>query len=169
MATIRHHLEARSGVPAKTNGAQHDVMDGTSFPVPVLAFDAATQESAFFDFVASDYGSGDVTVDVFWYAASGTSGDVIFGAQLAAITPNTDSQDIEAKSFAAASTVTDTHLGTTAKRLHQCSITLTGSSLDAIASGDRVALKLYRDAAAGGDTIAADVLVTNIILSYSDA
>ena len=168
MATIRHHLEARSGVPAKTNGAQHDVMDGTNFPVPVLAFDATTQESAFFDLIATDYGSGDVTVDIDWYAANATTGDVIFGVQLAAITPNSDSQDIETKAFATAATVTDSHLGTTGKRLHRCTVTLTGAALDSIASGDRLALKLYRDAADVGDTLANDALVTNIVINYSD-
>lgn len=167
MATIRHGFEARSGIPAKTNGAQHDVMDGTNYPVPVLAFDQSTQESAFFYFVASDYGTGDITVDIDWYAPGVTSGDVGFVAQIAAITPNTDEQDVETKAFATGASVTDSHLGTVAKRPHRCSITISGASLDGVQSGDRVVIKLYRDVAVGSN-IAADVLVENIAVSYSD-
>jgi hypothetical protein len=93
---------------------------------------------------------------------------VVWGAQIAAITPNSDSQDVETDAFAAASTVTDSHIGTTAQRVHTCSITI--SNLDSLASGDLVYLHLYRDASeTGTDTLAADANVLSTRLSYSDS
>jgi len=167
MATVKIQLPPAGFVPATTNGAQFSVVDGTAFPVVSLAFDGVTAETAYAAFRAASYGSGNVTATINWYAASGTSGDVIWGASIAAITPDTDTQDIETKAFATENTVTDSHLGTTAKRLHTCAITIT--NLDSIAANDYVALKLQRRAADGGDTLnAIDARITMVELSYSD-
>lgn len=169
MATVYQVLEARAGIPAATNGAQHDVISGTNFPIPVLAYDGgSTDESAFFYSRALNYGSGNITIDIDWYADTATSGDVVWGAQIAAITPNTDTQDIETDALATANTVTDSHLGTTGQRLHRCSITL--SNLDSIASGDWFVLHIYRDASdTGTDTMTGDAYLVMLTLSYSDA
>jgi hypothetical protein len=142
------------------------VNQGTNFPVGGLAFDASTKETAYFKFKASNYGSGNVTVTIRWYADTATTGDVIYGAQLAAISPNTDTQDVETKALATANTVTDSHLGTVGQRVHDCSITI--SNLDSLAVDDEVWLALYRDAAAGGDTMTGDAIVVGIEVSYSD-
>lgn len=142
------------------------VKNGTNFPAVGLAFDAAADEAAFWHFQAINYGSGNLTVRVEWYADTATSGDVIFGVQLAAITPNTDTQDVETKSLATANTATDTHLGTTGQRLHTVDVTV--SNLDSLANNDAVWLRLYRDADAGGDTLAGDAIVTGVTVSYSD-
>jgi hypothetical protein len=166
MATVRVPLDPRSFVPASTNGAVHKVVNGTNFPVVSLAFDAATDESAYIAFPLESYGSGNITFTIQWYADTASSGDVIWGAQLACITPNTDSQDIETKAFATAQTVTDSHIGTTNQRLH--SVDLTISNLDSATTGDYVALRLYRDADAGGDTMTGDALFVLGQLSYSD-
>lgn len=139
---------------------------GTNFPVSGLAFDAATDETAYWKWRAIRYGSGNITVDIDWYADTASSGDVIFDAAVAAITPNTDTQDVETKAFATVNSVTDTHLGTTGQRLHRATITI--SNLDSLADGDVVWLKLNRDANAAGDTMTGDAIVTNITLSYSD-
>lgn len=146
---------------------QYLATQGTNFPVTGLAFDDAADETCFFKFKASDYGSGNVTLDIYWYADSASSGDVIFGAALAAITPNTDTQDIETKAFATANTVTDTHPGTTGQRLLQCAITI--SNLDSLAADDIVWVKFFRDADAGGDTLTGDAIVVLLQLSYSNA
>lgn len=155
-------------VPAAANGAQFKVVEGSSFPVMSLAFDGATAETVYTAFRAASYGSGNLTLTLNWYADSTTSGDVIWSAAIAAITPDTDSQDIETKTFATAQTVTDSHLGTTAQRLHTCAITIT--NLDNIAANDWVALKLARSAADSGDTLnSIDALLVMAELSYSDA
>lgn len=166
MATIPHHFLPRDGEARTSNSAAITVIQGTNMPVSALAFDAATEEDIFFRFVATSYGSGNVTVRVYWYADSASSGDVIFGAALSCITPNTDTQDVETDAFATANTVTDTHLGTTGQRLHSADITV--SNLDSLAAGDHVTMRFYRDADAGGDTMTGDALVTFVTVEYSD-
>jgi hypothetical protein len=104
---------------------------------------------------------------VFWYADTATSGDVIFEAQIAAITPNTDTQDIETKALATATNATDTHLGTTGQRLHSVDITV--SNLDSLAAGDYVTLRLARDANNASDTMTGDALVVKVVVTYSDS
>lgn len=166
MGTVRIPFDPRSFIPASVNGAAFKVVAGTNFPVASLAFDAATNETAYITFIAESYGSGNLTLKLWWYADTASSGDVIWGAQIAAITPDTDTQDVETKSFATANTVTDSHLGTTGQRVHTCSITI--SNLDSIAAGDLVTLAVYRSAGAGGDTMTGDALLLMAELSYSD-
>jgi hypothetical protein len=169
MATVRHPLPPRSWIPASTNGAQHTVVDGTNFPVESLAYDGgSTDETAYIKFRASSYGSGNLTLDIDWYTNSAqTSGGVVWTAAIAAITPDTDTQDVETKAFATSNTVTDTHLGTTAQRLHRATITI--SNLDSLAANDHVALRLVRTASdTTNDTLAADANVVWAELSYSD-
>lgn len=142
------------------------VRNGTNFPVTGLAFDAAAVESAYVTLHATNYGSGNVTVNLHWYADTATSGDVVWGVQLAAITPNTDTQDVENKTLATANTATDTHLGTTGQRLHDIDVTV--SNLDSLANNDSVWLRIYRDATNVADTLTGDAILTSILVSYSD-
>lgn len=142
------------------------VKNGSNVPVCGLAYDAAADEAAFWHLRAINYGSGNLTVKVLWYADTASSGDVIWGVQLAAITANTDTQDVETKSLATANTATDTHLGTTGQRLHEIDVTV--SNLDSLANGDEVWLRIYRDADAGGDTMTGDAILVGAVVSYSD-
>ena len=166
MATVYQHLEPESASPVGTAFPQFRRFSGTNFSPTILAFDAATKESCSWDTHATNYGSGNLTVQIYWAADTATSGDVIFGAQIAAITADTDTQDITTDGLATASTVTDTHLGTTARRLHLATITV--SNLDSLANGDDLTIVFYRDAAAGGDTMTGDAWVKRVRLSYSD-
>lgn len=138
--------------------------NGTNIPVVGLAYDAATEEAAFWEFQATNYASGNLTVTVYWYADTATSGDIVWAAQLAAITANTDTQDVETKSLATANTATDTHLGTTGQRLH--SIPITVSNLDSVAADDAVWIRIARQAAAGGDTMTGDGVLVGVTVSY---
>jgi hypothetical protein len=166
MSTVVQVLTPEDAAYPAANYPQFKVVAGTNFPVSSLAFDAATEEAAYFKFRAVRYGSGNVTANIFWYADTASSGDVVFGGSLAAITPNTDTQDIETKAFATEVTATDTHLGTTGQRLHSIAIAI--SNLDSIAADDWCYLKLARKAAAGGDTMTGDALVVSVSLEYSD-
>ena len=170
MATVRHFLDPEgaqflgSAFPAlrKTNGS--------NYPVAGLAFDAgATDEAAFWKFIAESYGSGNLTVDIFWYADAASSGTVVWEAQIACITPDTDTQDIETDSRATLNYVQDTHLGTTGQRLHKASITL--SNLDSIASGDFCTLRVARDSndTNASDSMSGEAIVVMVEVSYSDA
>jgi hypothetical protein len=142
------------------------VKNGTNFPVAGLAYDAAADEAAFWNLRAVNYGSGNVTVAIDWYADTATSGDVVWAVQLAAITADTDTQDVETKSLATANTVTDTHLGTTGQRLHRASVTV--SNLDSLAANDDVWIRIARDADNASDTMTGDAILVLATVSYSD-
>ena len=167
MATVTQVFSAGDFSPDLSNTAGFVVSNGTNYPVPSWSFDAGTDEAMYIVFRATNYGgSGNLTIKVIWYADTATSGNVIWAAQIAAITPNTDSQDVTPDALGTENTVTDSHLGTTAKRLHEASITL--SNLDSLAADDYVTLKIRRDADNASDTMAGDALMTQIIIEYSD-
>lgn len=166
MGTVKWLLDPTAAMFRTSAFGQVVQANGTNIPVRGVAFDASTEEAIFFRLRAVNYGSGNLTLDIFWYADTASSGNVIFGAQIAAITPNTDSQDVETDSLATANTVTDSHIGTTGQRVHQCSITI--SNLDSLAADDDLVLRFYRDADDGSDTMTGDAIVTSLALSYSD-
>ncbi|WP_157251121.1 hypothetical protein [Nonomuraea typhae] len=139
---------------------------GTNFPVTVLAYDAAAQENAYWKFIPFNYGSGNLTLEAFWYADTASSGVVRWDAAIAAITANTDSQDVETDGLATAQAVDDTHLGTTGQRLH--SVTLTISNLDSIAALDACFIRVSRLGNHANDTMAGDAFLERAYLSWSD-
>lgn len=167
MATVSHLLLPEEAQFLATAFPQYVKNNGTNFPVSGLAFDAATDEACFWKFVADNYGSGNLTIRIFWYADSASSGDVIFDANISCITANTDTQDIETDGLATINSVTDSHLGTTGQRLHSADITL--SNLDSIAAGDLVHLRLNRDANNASDTMTGDAIVVAVQVQYSDS
>lgn len=168
MATIKQHFESDAFMYRSATAFPQLVRaDGTNYPVSGLAYDASAEEASFVRFRASNYGSGNLTALINWYAATATSGDIVWGISLAAITPNTDTQDMETKAFATEQTVTDSHLGTTGKRSHDAPA-LTISNLDSLAADDIVELKVVRKAAAAGDTMTGDGILTMLDISYSD-
>lgn len=165
MATVKQFIAPEDAQYLSANFPQF-VKQGTNFPASSLAFDAATKETAFWKLKVVNYGSGNLTLTIRWAGDTATSGDIIWGCQIACITPDTDSQDVSTKSLATAQTVTDTHLGTTAKRVMTCSITIT--NLDSIAANDELFIAIYRDAAQAGDTMTGDAQFIEAELSYSD-
>jgi len=168
MATIYHQLHPFASVPPASNPATMSVVAGSAFPIAMLDFDSGTDESAFWVFRATEYGSGNLTVDIDWYTNSAqTSGSVVWTAAVAVITPNTDSQDLETDTLATANTVTDAHIGTTAQRLHRATVTV--SNTDSIAADDWVCLQVTRDANNGSDDLAADASITLVTVSYTAA
>lgn len=166
MATVSQVFEARSAELRTTAFPQLVKANGTNIPVSGYAFDASTEEAMFFDFRAIRYGSGNLTVDVDWYADTASTGAVMWGAQIAAITPAADTQDVETDALATVATTTTTHLGTTGQRLHRTAITV--SSLDSLAADDDVRLRISRVAANAADTLSGDAIATRITISYSD-
>lgn len=158
-----HEFEAYTGEVRTTTFPGLSRINGTAIPVSGMAFDAATQENLFFRFRASDYTSGNILVDLDWYADTATTGAVMWGAQIAAVTPNSDSQDIETDALATVATVTTTHAGTVGQRLHRSTITVT--SLDAISVEDNVVLCVSRQAANAADTMAGDAILILVTVS----
>lgn len=139
---------------------------GTAFPVTALAYDAAAQENAYWKFAPINYGSGNITVTVIWYADTASTNVVRWDAALAAITPNTDTQDVETDALATSTSADDTHLGTTGQRLHSIDVVI--SNLDSIAAGDAVFLRISRLGNHANDTMAGDVFLERAYVSYSD-
>ena len=140
---------------------------GSTLNVSSYSFDAAGTEGIQFHVpYLPAYGSGNLTFTVRWYGDSATTGDVVWGGAVAAITPNTDSQDAETKAFATETTATDSHLGTTAQRIHEVDITV--SNLDSIATGDEVWFRVQRLGGNGSDTMSGDAQMTALVVSYSD-
>jgi hypothetical protein len=166
MATIVRDLFPGPYALPTTAFAAPDVIQGTNFSFPVLRFDAATDENAYFPFRLHNYGSGNITIDLDWYADTASSGDCKWAGRIAAITPNSDADDIEGKAFATFADVTTTHLGTTGQRLHRSTVTLTAT--DAAVAGDMCWIRIQRDADAAGDTMAGDALLVGATISYSD-
>lgn len=167
MATVYHTFYPENADYLATNIPEYISVKGTNFPVSSLKFDAALDDAAFWKFDAINYGSGNITVDCLWYADNASSGDVVLGAAIAAITPNTDTQDVETDALATENTVTDTHLGTTGQRLHLATITV--SNLDSIAARDTVFLRVRRlGNTSGSDTMANDMCLALVVMSYSD-
>lgn len=171
MATVEQYFApeeasflAAAGFPQYLN------TPGSAFGLTGLAFDGgSTIEEAAWKFNPIKYGSGAITVDIIWYAASGTTGAVIWNAGLAAITPGVDTQDPVTKTFATGGSVTTSHLGTTARRLHKSTITISGAGLDNIAAGDEAWLRVFRIPSSGGDTMDnIDAIITSVRISYSD-
>lgn len=166
MAIISHYLEPESAQFLTSTFPQFTKTNGTNFPVSGLAFDAAADEAAFWKVEALSYGSGNLTLDLWWYADTATSGVVRWGGAIAAITANTDTQDIETDGLATEATSDDTHLGTTGQRVHKDTVTI--SSLDSIAAGDLVFLRIRRVGSNGADTMTGDAILLLAKLSYSD-
>lgn len=165
-----HEFEAQDGDIRVVSGAGFPGIvkfpgSATTAPVAAYAFDAAAIENLFFRFRASDYVSGNVAVDLDWYADTATTGACMWGAQLQAITPNTDTQDVETDLFPAVTTVTTTHLGTTGQRLHRSTITLTGAALDSLATGDSCTLWVSRQATNAADTMAGDSILVYVSIA----
>jgi hypothetical protein len=167
MATVYQLLLPEEAQFLGSSFAQFNKVNGTNVPVASLAYDAAATEYGFWKWAPFQYGSGNITCDLFWYADTATSGVVRWEVALAAITPDVDTQDVETKALATALTVDDTHLGTVGQRLHRASVAI--SNLDSVAAGDECWLRVGRIGGNAADTMAGDALLSSVRLSYSDA
>jgi hypothetical protein len=159
-------LQPEEAQYAATLFAEYSKTNGTSFPVSGLKYDPLVDEAAFWKLDVQLYGSGNVFVDVLWYAdTSSTLGETVrWGAALAAITPDTDAQDIETKALAQEVTVDDSHLGTVGQRLHRATIVLAGASLDGIAGADAAWLRIRRIGSV--DTLTGDAVLERAVVYF---
>ncbi len=126
-------------------------------------FDASTDEHLWFYFrMPANYASAPL-VKILWMA-NATSGNVVWGSRLGAVTPADADTPIE-HAEAAATTATTGVNATEARRLVETSITL--ANLDSVAPGDLVFLLVYRDADNGSDTCSVDTELINVALDYT--
>lgn len=124
---------------------------------PVLGYDAATSETAYWTSVAPQGLTGTLTLVIFFIMASATSGNVIFRGAIEAVTP-ADAVDLDATtSFDTANSSGAVAAPATAGFLATATITLTNA--DSIAAGDYFRLSVDRDAANVSDTATGDAYV----------
>jgi hypothetical protein len=138
---------ARENYPPATNFATLDTRNS----VLVLEFDAATEESATFIGVIPENASlaSGLTVRLWWMGDTATSGNVRWGVQLEGI-----GTDLDADSYDTNAQVTSSANGTSGIE-SVASITIT--TIDSLAAGDRFRLRVYRVAAdATNDTMTGD-------------
>lgn len=166
MATVFHQLLPEETQFLTSTFADLIKNNGTNYPILCLAYDAGLDEAAFWKFRAINYGSGDLTLDIDWYADTASSGVVRWGYSMAVITPNTDTQNIETDSLTTEEIFDDTHLGTTGQRLHRATIAI--SNLDSLVADDYVTIRIRRVGSNAADTMAGDAFLTLATLSYSD-
>jgi hypothetical protein len=111
---------------------------------PVLSFDASTDETCYWTFIAPQGITGTITVVITYIMASATSGTVGFQAQLEAVSDG-DTTDLDAgTSFDTVNNSASTTVPGTAGYIDQISITMTNA--DSIAAGDYARLSVNRDA-----------------------
>ncbi len=123
---------------------------------PALAFDASTQETAYWTLAAPQGLSGALSCVITYMMASATSGNVDFEVAVEAIT-DADATDLDATtSFDTVNSSGATAVPGTAGYIDQVSITLTNA--DSIAAGDLVRISVSRDADDGtNDTATGDL------------
>lgn len=164
MPVVYHNLLPAQAVLPSSGGPTLGSISGTNFPISALQFDANNDENSYFVF-RPQTNMSNFTVDVDWYANSATSGVVTWGCNFAAITPDTDTGSIEAKSFGGTTTFNDTHLGTTPKRLHRATSSI--SLLDSGVMGDWMCMRFFRNGSNAADTMTGDANVVLVTVSYS--
>jgi hypothetical protein len=111
---------------------------------PVLAFDAATDETAYWTGIAPQGLTGTITLVITYAMASATSGTVGLQAQLEAITDGDTTDTDAATSFDTVNNSASTTVPGTAGYIDQISITMTNA--DSLAVADYFRLSINRDA-----------------------
>jgi len=146
-------------IPA-TGGASQVKVDGTNQSYYVLDYDEATNESAYWSWTMPDsYDGGTIDVTYYWEAAA-TSGDAIWCFQSVGITSN-NSEDIDSALGSAVCEADTAQVGAN----DLASVTET-KAVSGFAAGDYVAFKVYRDAAAGGDSMSGDARLVKVKIEY---
>lgn len=130
---------------------------------PILQFDAATKWAAIFSGILPRHYSGaGLTVTIIWTAATATSGNVIWNSSIEREDTGTD---LDADSFASAQAAAAAACSATSGAPAYTNIThSSGANMDSLAAGEGFRLKIERDAAAGGDTMAgnAEIMAVEI-------
>jgi hypothetical protein len=128
---------------------------------PVLAFDASTDETAYWTGIAPQGITGTITVVVTYAMASATTGNIYWQAQLEAITAADATDTDAATSFDTANSGNGAVPGT-AGYIAQISITMTNA--DSIAAADYFRLSVNRDADNASDTATGDAYLLAVEL-----
>jgi hypothetical protein len=128
---------------------------------PALAFDASTDETAYWTGIAPQGLTGAITAVLTYMMASATSGNIYWQAQLEAVTA-ADATDLDAgTSFDTANSGNGAVPGT-AGYMQQITITMTNA--DSLAAADYFRLSVNRDADNASDTATGDAYLLAVEL-----
>jgi len=158
-------MDSGAFVPRTTNGPAIASTESTTNKVmnEVYDFDPDADEFIQVKWAMPDvWDKGTVKIKFYWTASSG-SGDVIWGAQAVAL-GNDDAIDT---AFGTAQVVTDTLI--TALDVHTSSATASITVSGTPVLGDIVYFQIYRDADAGGDTLAVDARLLKVVIQYKES
>jgi len=149
MATTRFVLTPESAAMPSSNFAPLTKVNGR----PVLAFDAATDESAVWTIIAPQGLSGALSVKLTYMMAAATTGSVVFTAEVEAVADG-DAVDLDTtSSFDSANSGSDAVPGTAG---YPAQFTISLTNADSIAAGDLVRIRITRDADNASDTATGD-------------
>jgi len=145
--------------PPATNYATLDTRNS----VPVLDFDADTDESAVFGGVLpNNYAGGGLTITLVWMATTATTGDVVWNADIER--HQDDAFDIDADGFAGANAATGTTASASGEQQYTDITFTSGSDMDDLAAGESFRIKITRDANNASDTMANDAELLRVII-----
>lgn len=145
---------ALSNEPPSSNFATFDTRNSH----PVLDFDASTEEYAVFsDVLPRQYSGGGLSVLIHYAmtTANDTASSTVWNGAFERLGT---SQDMDADSFAATSTITSTNVATSGQ-LTTAQLDFTNAQIDGLLAGEGFRFKLTRQAAAAGDTATGDAEV----------
>lgn len=140
-----------SGKPWEKFTAPQAFLPGTAFPQqftrnahPVLDFDAATDECAYFGgYLNSSYAGGGLNVTFGWLAASATSGAT--GWLVAFEAHPDDAFDLDGDGFAADRSISATTASATGEVQYSTISFTDGAQMDSVAAGESYRLRICRD------------------------
>jgi hypothetical protein len=159
-------LTAGGGWPSITNGCQSPTLAQTTTNAVnfyYLGFADAVQTFANWAMpMPSDYNGGTITAVFYWAAPSATADSVVWGIQARAYN---DSDALDA-AFGTAQTVTDANnsaIDDVNISAATSAITIAGTP----SAGSYIQFRVYRDGAAGGDTLAAVAELLSVRITYT--
>lgn len=123
---------------------------------PALAYDAATQETAYWTFIAPQGLSGALSCVLTLIGNAAGTNSTYWEVAVEAIT-SADATDLD--SAASFDTVNTGNVAMPATQGHMVQVSITLTNADSIAAGDYVRVSIARDADNGSDNFAADAFL----------
>lgn len=152
-------------VPPSTLFAVFGTRLGGSTPaelVPFWAFDAATAWYLDFYCTLQGYAGGGLTVVLKWMAASATTGDTLWRAAVRRVAD--DAEDVDTSQTYDYNSVTATTASATGEFAYDTITFTSGADMDSLVNTEDFVLRVGRDAAAGGDTMAGNAQLVSVTI-----
>lgn len=143
--------------PPASAGATFDIRNRH----PVLDFDSASAESAYFTSVLPrNYGGSGISINLMWAATSGTTGWAVWSTAIERIKDN--DLDIDANSFATVSLASGEANAASGKLTYSLSTHTDGAQMDGLLVGELFRLQVARVPSHATDTLAFDTELAGI-------